>query len=298
MIINITNELKLPGIYKINYDNGKIYIGQAISIWSRAHEHNSKNRYPCDKALKKHKANIEVLEKVNDIFQLDERETYWIKEYDATNKNIGYNLIEEGNASGKSGIDNLNAAFSKEEIEEVYNLVIYHTEKSYSDIAQLYGVNKDTILKIAKGYRYYNPKLNYPLREHNHDSVKKELLDYFSNEDDIYLLKDDLKYRWDLSIEQDLVNRYNIPLRVIRNINLGRKFQEYGEYIYPLRPKNVRNNNHFTYQIVLDILYDLKYTSMPVTKIAEKYNIHRNTVSAINKGQTYIIKDYKYPARE
>ena len=68
MIINITNELKLPGIYKINYDNGKIYIGQAISIWSRAHEHNSKNRYPCDKALKKHKANIEVLEKVNDIF--------------------------------------------------------------------------------------------------------------------------------------------------------------------------------------------------------------------------------------
>ena len=56
MINNIDNKLNICGIYKINYDNGKIYIGQARSIYARALEHNSKNKYPCDKALKKHNA--------------------------------------------------------------------------------------------------------------------------------------------------------------------------------------------------------------------------------------------------
>ena len=206
--------------------------------------------------------------------------------------------MSEGNASKKSGIDNCNAAFNKEEIQEIYDLLLNHTELSYIDIANKYNVSQDTILKIAKGYTYYNNKLSYPLREHNHDASKKnELSDYFDNEIDIYLLKDDLKYRWDLAIETDLTQKYNLPIKVLRDINLGRKFQNYGDYIYPIRKKNVRNNNNFTYDIVLKILFDLRYTKLPVIKIAEKYGIHRNTVAAINTGQTYYIKDYDYPAR-
>ena len=86
MINNISNELKKCGIYKINYSNGKIYMGQALSIWKRAHEHNEKNKYPCDLALKKYDATIEILEEVKDVLTLDERETYWINFFDATNK--------------------------------------------------------------------------------------------------------------------------------------------------------------------------------------------------------------------
>ena len=299
MIINITNELKVPGIYKLTYDNNKIYIGQALSIWSRAHEHNNKNRYPCDKALKKHKASIEILEIVQDITQLDQIESKWIAYYNATNKEIGYNILSEGNASGKSGTDNCNAVFDNKEIQEVYDLLINHTELSYIDIANKYSVSCDTILKIAKGYTYYNADLSYPLREYNHDANKKnELSDYFDNEEDIYLLKDDLKYRWDLTIEQDLTKKYNLPLRVLRDINHGRKFANYGEYIYPIRQKNIRNNNNFTYEIVLKILSDLRYTDLPATQLAKKYNIHRNTIAAINTGTTYYIKDYDYPARK
>lgn len=298
MIINITNHLKVPGIYKITYDNGKIYIGQATSIWARAHEHNSKNRYPCDKALKKHEARIEILEIITDITQLDSIEAKWISKYDATNKKIGYNILSEGNASGKSGVANCNAAFNAEEIQEIYDLLLNHTELSYIDIANKYNVNQNTILKICKGYTYYNTNLTYPLRHHNQDASKKnELSDYFDNEEDIYLLKEDLQYRWDLSIESDLVQKYNLPLNVLRDINQGRKFQNYGEYSYPIRKKNVRNNHNFTYDIVLKILFDLRYSKLPITKIAEKYNIYRATVSAINSGKTYYIKDYDYPAR-
>ena len=115
--------------------------------------------------------------------------------------------------------------------------------------------------------------------------------------DAIDLLKDDLKFRWDLTIENDLTQKYNLPIKVLRDINQGRKFQNYGEYIYPIRQKNIRNNNNFTYDIVVKILFDLRYTSLPATKLAEKYNVHRNTITAINAGQTYRIKDYDYPAR-
>lgn len=44
MITNI-NEIpaNICGIYKIEYDNGKNYIGQSINIRKRALEHNNKN---------------------------------------------------------------------------------------------------------------------------------------------------------------------------------------------------------------------------------------------------------------
>ena len=77
MINNIDNKLNICGIYKINYDNGKIYIGQARSIYARALEHNSKNKYPCDKALKKHNATIEILQRITDINLLDKAESFY-----------------------------------------------------------------------------------------------------------------------------------------------------------------------------------------------------------------------------
>ena len=298
MITNITEKLKVCGIYKITYDNGKIYIGQALSIWSRANEHNSKNIQLCDKALKKHSAIIEVLEIVSDILLLDEIENKWINYYDATNKNIGYNILKNGNASGKRGINNCNSAFNQQQLDEIIDLLINNTKLSYKDIASLYDVGQNTILNISLGYTYFNPNLSYPLRKNNHNSNKKdEITDYFKNEKELLNLKDELLYRWDLTIENDLVKKYNIPLKVIRNINQGNIFKDIGEYNYPIRQKNVRNYQNLTIQNVLDILSELKNSKKSMTEIGLKYKIHRNTVSNINKGKTYIIKNYDYPAR-
>ena len=298
MIININDDLKVSGIYKINYSNGKIYIGQALSIWSRANEHNLKNIQLCDKALKKYSATIEILEKVSDILLLDEIETKWINYYDATNKAIGYNILKNGNASGKRGIDNCNATFNQQQLNEIINLLINNTALSYKDIANLYSVNQDTILRISQGYYYFNLNLSYPLRKNNHDSNKKnKVLDYFNNEEQILNLKDDLLYRWDLEIEKDLTKKYNIPLKVLRKINQGEIFQDIGNFTYPIRSKNIRNNQNFTINDVINILSDLRNTSSSMNDIGIKYNIHRNTVSKINKGEAYLIKGYDYPAR-
>ena len=121
--------------------------------------------------------------------------------------------------------------------------------------------------------------------------------DYFSNVQDLISLKEDLLYRWDLEIEKDLIQKYNIPLKLLRDINNGRKFENIGNYSYPIRDKNIRNNNNFSQQDILNILSDLKSTKDSMTNIGLKYNVHRNTISKINKGEAYIIKDYVYPAR-
>lgn len=298
MITNINENLKVCGIYKLNYDNGKIYIGQALSIYSRAIEHNSKNIQICDQALKNHQASIEILEIVNDILQLDNIESKWINYYNATDKNIGYNILNQGNASGKRGTENCNASFNKEQLNEIVNLLINETKLSYKDIANLYSVDQTTILRISQGYSYFNPNLNYPLRKNNHDTMKKDsIIDYFQNEEELLQLKDDLLYRWDLEIENDLAKQYNIPIRIIRSINQGHLFENIGNYKYPIRNKNIRNNQNFTIDDVLNILSDLRNTTKSMSDIGNKYNIHRNTVSKINKGEAYIIKNYDYPAR-
>ena len=159
-------------------------------------------------------------------------------------------------------------------------------------------VSQDTILNISQGYTYFNPNLSYPLRRNNHDSNKKDsILDYFNNEKDLLDLKDDLYYRWDLEIENDLTKKYNIPLKVLRKINQGDIFKDIGNYNYPIRNKNIRNNQNFTIDNVLNILSDLRNSKESMTNIGLKYKINRNTVSKINKGEAYIIKDYDYPAR-
>ena len=287
------------GIYKINYDNQKIYIGQALNIRARALEHNSKKKEPCDLALKKHNATLEVLEQIKDISLLEEIEKLYIKKYNATNKDIGYNVLEGGNASGKRGTDNCNASFNEQQLNEIIDLLTNHTELSYKDIAKLYNVEQNTIYRISCGYSYINPQLNYPLRKNNHQSqLKNNIEDYFLTTELLIELKEDLLYRWDLTIENDLVKKYNIPLRLLRDINNGRKFNEIGDYRYPIRKKNIRNNSNLTQEDVINILNLLKNSKISMTNIGNMYHLNRNTISNINQGTAYIIKNYDYPARK
>lgn len=83
-------------IYKItNLINGKIYVGQDI---------NDNNNYYGSgnlivSAIKKYgKKNFikETLEKCSNTKELDEKEIFWIKELNATNRKIGYNICEGG----------------------------------------------------------------------------------------------------------------------------------------------------------------------------------------------------------
>lgn len=110
------------GIYKINYPNGKSYIGLSVDIKRRMYEHNNFNKAktPCDLAIKKYGriTEIEILELCPEN-KLEEREIYWIKYYDTANPIKGYNLTEGGDGSGRSDDTNPRAVFTNEQVLDI-----------------------------------------------------------------------------------------------------------------------------------------------------------------------------------
>lgn len=130
------------GIYKItNKINGKIYIGQSNDIQRRFLEHQNageKSRIPLDLAIKKYGKNnfsYEIIEECN-INELNDKETYWIKQFN-TVKN-GYNCNLGGNQQS-IGSNNGRAKLKETDIIEIRKAYANHEHqrdvyKKYKDL--------------------------------------------------------------------------------------------------------------------------------------------------------------------
>lgn len=114
----------MTGIYKIvnNIDN-KIYIGQSTDIEHRWCQHryeiNRKIEHPLYCDMRKYgieNFSFEIVEECS-LEDLDEKEKYWIKYYNTTEKEKGYN-IELGGKNNKTIYD--------------YDLIYEYWEKGYS----------------------------------------------------------------------------------------------------------------------------------------------------------------------
>ena len=91
-----------PGIYSIrNIENGKVYIGSSARIRKRKDEHFARLRAGkhfngiLQKSWNKYGETafvFEVLERVEDVNNLIEREQFWIDEMRTAKRNVGYNL--------------------------------------------------------------------------------------------------------------------------------------------------------------------------------------------------------------
>lgn len=86
-------------------------------------EHNNFNKakMPCDLAIKYYGKveEIEILEYCDNETLLEEKERYWIKYYDTTNPEKGYNLTEGGDGSGRSNEDNCRAVFTNAQVLDI-----------------------------------------------------------------------------------------------------------------------------------------------------------------------------------
>ena len=94
------------GIYIIkNLINNKVYIGQSIDIKARWEKHKKSNdNCAIHKAFKKYGLNNFSFEVIEECLPelLDERETFWIKEYNSYEK--GYNMTLGGGGSLKKAV--------------------------------------------------------------------------------------------------------------------------------------------------------------------------------------------------
>ena len=80
----------------------------------------------------------------------------------------------------------------------------------------------------------------------------------------------------------------------IERINKGELWHN-NNINYPLRKEATKN---FAKERALNIIYDLQNTNLTQKEIAEKYNVGRTTITAINNGQNHRQDNIEYPIRK
>lgn len=146
------------GIYQIvNNINGKGYIGQSRNIEKRwlAHKE-SKEDYPLYKAFRKYGVEnftFQILEECS-TEDLNEKEKFYIK-----TEHSEYNQTEGGD------YQTVPQKLGNEVWKEIQLILLKDKEGkiSHKDLAEKYGVHKDTIRDINVGRTWYDSNLTYPL---------------------------------------------------------------------------------------------------------------------------------------
>lgn len=153
------------GIYKIvNQVNGKVYIGQSISIERRFNTHrneafnlNSKSyEYPLYRAIRKYGLEnfiFEIIEECS-VEELNTKEKFYISEFNSTEKEKGYN-ISFGTISP--------VKLTPEKVAEIQCLLI-KGELSQKAIAEKFGITQQMVSSIDRGESWREDSLKYPLK--------------------------------------------------------------------------------------------------------------------------------------
>lgn len=161
--------MKICCVYKIVSPVGKIYVGQTKDFEYRRKSYkryNCKNQIKLYRSLKKHgfeSHSISILEICDSIEMLNEREIYYVKEFDSFNTKHGLNL--RGGGRGGSGewsedtrnklrMANLGKKLSIETIQKLKN----RTGTKHHNFGR--PRTEDTKRKISEANKKYKGKLS------------------------------------------------------------------------------------------------------------------------------------------
>ena len=249
-----------------NTVNNKKYIGQTNNFERRKKEHINQSiyrtngnytQYPIHKAIRKYGIDnfmIEILE-TTDHEHVDERERYWINEYNTVVPN-GYNIC----GGGKN--DYVSYLFmSEDKIQEIQQMLIEGFP--YWRIYEQTGCSLPVISNINNGKIYCSDVLSYPLKTTQH----KESDDFVQKIK--YLLKNtNIGY-------QKIAEQMGCCKRTVIMINNGNyHFNE--NDTYPLRRTKASIRKH-----VIELL---RNTDKTMREIAEITGASQSSVEDINRG--------------
>lgn len=264
-------------IYLIkNIVTNKYYVGQTrlrnpIIRW-KDHVDSAyikKEEYHLYQSMRKYGLSNFVFQVIEDgilLKDLDIKEKYYIDYYDSYNN--GYN-----NTIG--GQDNSwHSKLSKEQVLEIINK-IRKNEKSFVSIAKDYDINPSTVSDINNGDTWYFEEIEYPI-------INKNNKKYFSEEEisDIYT-----KLQRGIS-RNTIAKEYNTSKTTIANINNGIIYK-HDNVNYPIY-KSYNYTKNLEISKIKQVIELLKTTSLSYTKIGEKLDVGRKTVSSIDKGKCYL----------
>lgn len=173
----------MVGIYKItNKINGKVYIGQSINIAKRWKAHRTRPFNPNStqynsfiyKAIRKYGLDNFTFEVIEECLKkdLNEREKFYIQQYDSMNPDKGYNLT----AGGYNSVTTNNKLTSKM-VDEIYDLLM-HSTFTQQEIAEQFGVSQRTISGINLGEQRMKPGYSFPLSNYRPPQEKQKNVRY------------------------------------------------------------------------------------------------------------------------
>ena len=230
----------LSGIYKINFPNGKCYIGLSNNIHKRILQHNRKD-YQLGRIVGRaiHKYGLitefELLEEIPpDNRQLmNQREKYWINFYKSNQKEYGYNMTQGGDGGSMgSGINNPNAAFNQQQLNDIINTLKNEPLLTMNSIAERYNVNVETIRCINRGERYKQDNLLYPIRQSYNQTRSRKSPNANLLEEEIEEIIE-LLYSSNLTFTQ-IAEQYKTSRYTIGKINSGKSYFN-PKINYPIR---------------------------------------------------------------
>lgn len=294
---------RYSGIYKLNFPNQKVYIGLSNHFYRRMLEHNTdfRNGLPIEYAIQKYGPikEFEVLEFIppNNRSLMKEREQYWIKFYDSTNKSKGYN-VSIGGDGANSGSNNPQARLTEEELFDLYDDLKYNLYISLQELANNYNLNISSISRINNGITYYHEDIKYPIR--NPKDCKKIISgtnnrNSHISEMQLYEIYEALQQNVDKPLKM-LAQDFGISTTIIQNINLGKTYHN-DNLIYPLW-KPLTGSKKLNNEDIKNIIHDITMEpAMSLAAIGRKYNCSAKTISGINCGTIYKQKNITYPIR-
>lgn len=286
--------MKIGLIYKYeNKINKKVYIGQTkCSLHKRHIKHLTQMRRNYDdyfhRALRKYGVENFELSIVEDnipIDKLDEKEIYYIKEYDSFyTSNKGYNMTK----GGKWGSPTQKIYGSKE--KEIKKLII-ETNLSFREIAKKVGLDRPySVSSINNGEIFREDSLNYPLRK----TTKPKKID---NETFNEILND-IKNTKLTFIE--IACKYNTNVYLLNKINKGTfRLCKETNINYPIRHSNVlgRYNTRLNEDDVIEICRLMLFESLTFKEISDIFGLKPNAIGDISRGISWgdITHDMIYP---
>lgn len=218
--------------YKRKTDEKIVYVGQTVNLKNRHYRHIKidpwdctlvEYNYPLSRGIRKYGEDgyeLIILEEVEDIEKLNEREIYYIKKfntyYDGYNQTIG-------------GSNRVMPTYEDDLIDVVISLLKDHSIK-FEDISKQTGLSLTHIYNINSGERRKREAESYPIRPSN---VKGTRGLKFSQDEVIKI--HELLLTSDRTMK-DIAKEYGCNDATIRKINKGeRKAYTLDGYNYPLR---------------------------------------------------------------
>lgn len=230
---------------------------------------------------------LSILEEVEQVEDLDERERFWVKEKNSFVKNNqGYNLTT-GGQQRKDNEDywDIRCSLNKEQALEIINL-LQTTEITQIEIAKKYNINVSIVNQINAGKKYrLLAETDYPIRQKKNNITQEETVDVI-----IALLQQGYG---NVEIAEMLGN--NLKPGTVSAINIGDKHKR-KDIVYPIRKEtNVLKQNKEKAQLIKKLLEEGQLSNKEIAQIV---NCDASIVSRINYGHTYKEPDRVYPIRK